>query len=43
MILCVARAVEKKGLDVLLAALARLPRDLHWRFEHVGGGPLARR
>ena len=39
-IVCVARAVEKKGLDVLLAALARLPRDLHWRFEHVGGGPL---
>ncbi|MFL5334560.1 MAG: glycosyltransferase family 4 protein [Geminicoccaceae bacterium] len=39
--LCVARAVEKKGLDVLLAALRRLPPDLHWRFEHVGGGPLA--
>ena len=40
-IVCVARAVEKKGLDVLLEALARLPPDLHWRFEHVGGGPLA--
>ncbi len=39
-IVCVARAVEKKGLDVLLDALARLPADLHWRFEHVGGGPL---
>lgn len=39
-IVCVARAVEKKGLDVLLAALARLPAGLHWRFEHLGGGPL---
>jgi glycosyltransferase involved in cell wall biosynthesis len=37
-ILCVARAVEKKGLDLLLEALARLPADLAWRFEHVGGG-----
>ena len=42
-ILCVARAVEKKGLDVLLTALGRLPRDLHWRFEHIGGGALAAR
>ena len=41
-ILSVARAVEKKGLDVLLEALARLPTELHWRFEHIGGGPLAR-
>ena len=40
-IVCVARAVEKKGLDILLEALARLPADLDWRFEHVGGGPLA--
>ena len=40
-IVCVARAVEKKGLDVLLAALALLPPSLHWRLEHVGGGPLA--
>lgn len=39
-IVCVARAVEKKGLDLLLEALARLPRDLQWRFEHIGGGPL---
>jgi glycosyltransferase involved in cell wall biosynthesis len=39
-IVCVARAVEKKGLDVLLAALARLPAGLHWYFEHLGGGPL---
>ncbi len=39
-ILCVARAVEKKGLDVLLDALALLPGDLDWRFEHIGGGAL---
>ena len=38
-ILSVGRAVEKKGYDDLLAALARLPAALHWRFEHVGGGP----
>ncbi len=35
----VGRAVPKKGLDVLLSALALLPADLHWRFEHIGGGP----
>ena len=40
-IVCVARAVEKKGLDVLLDALARLPAGVRWRFEHIGGGPLA--
>lgn len=40
-ILSVGRLVEKKGTDVLLEALARLPRDLHWRLVHVGGGPLA--
>lgn len=39
-ILCVGRAVEKKGHDVLLAALARLPEGVHWRLVHVGGGPL---
>lgn len=42
-VLSVARLVEKKGTDVLLEALARLPRDLHWRLEHIGGGPLAAR
>jgi glycosyltransferase involved in cell wall biosynthesis len=36
----VGRAVEKKGYDDLLAALALLPPALHWRFVHVGGGPL---
>jgi glycosyltransferase involved in cell wall biosynthesis len=39
-ILSVGRAVEKKGFDDLLKALAQLPRDLKWRFVHVGGGPL---
>lgn len=37
-ILSVGRAVPKKGYDVLLDALARLPDDLHWRFVHLGGG-----
>ncbi|AIC30161.1 glycosyltransferase family 1 protein (plasmid) [Rhizobium etli bv. mimosae str. IE4771] len=38
LILSVGRAVEKKGYDVLLRALALLPADLHWRMEHIGGG-----
>ncbi len=37
-IVSVGRAVEKKGYDVLLKALALLPADLAWRFEHIGGG-----
>lgn len=37
-ILTVGRAVEKKGFDILLQALAHLPADLHWRLDHVGGG-----
>ena len=39
-ILSVGRAVEKKGYDDLLKALAALPGDLDWRFVHIGGGPL---
>jgi len=39
-ILSVARLVEKKGTDVLLDALSRVPAHLHWRLVHVGGGPL---
>lgn len=39
-LLSVGRAVEKKGYDVLLRALALLPADLHWRFVHIGGGVL---
>lgn len=41
-ILCVGRAVEKKGLDVLLDALAGLPGGLSWHLWHVGGGGLLR-
>lgn len=37
-LLSVGRAVEKKGYDVLLRALALLPKSLHWRLEHIGGG-----
>ncbi|MEI4471236.1 glycosyltransferase family 4 protein [Frigidibacter sp. MR17.24] len=37
-LLTVGRAVPKKGFDVLLAALARLPEGLAWRLVHVGGG-----
>ena len=39
-VLSVGRLVEKKGTDVLLDALARLPAQLNWRMVHVGGGPL---
>jgi glycosyltransferase involved in cell wall biosynthesis len=42
-ILSVCRLVEKKGVDLLLEALARLPQRFDWRFVHVGGGPLAER
>lgn len=40
-LLSVGRAVEKKGYDDLLAALAQLPPALHWRLDHIGGGVLA--
>ena len=40
LILSVGRLVEKKGTDTLLRALAQLPAELHWRFVHIGGGPL---
>lgn len=39
-LLCVGRAVEKKGIDTLLSGLADLPSDFHWRLNHIGGGPL---
>jgi glycosyltransferase involved in cell wall biosynthesis len=39
-VLSIGRKVEKKGFDDLLEALARLPRALHWRFEHIGAGEL---
>jgi glycosyltransferase involved in cell wall biosynthesis len=39
-LLSVGRAVEKKGFDILLEALATLPRDLHWRWTQVGDGKI---
>lgn len=36
--LSVGRAVEKKGFDILLETLAHLPRDIHWRWTHIGKG-----
>ena len=39
-VLSVGRAVAKKGLGVLIEALAQLPPTLAWRFVHIGGGPL---
>ncbi len=37
-LLSVGRAVEKKGLDLLLEALSRLPAELFWTLTHIGGG-----
>lgn len=37
--LCVARLTRQKGLDILLAALARLPGDLDWEWHFVGDAP----
>jgi glycosyltransferase involved in cell wall biosynthesis len=37
-LLSVGRAVEKKGFDLLISALAQLPASLNWRFDHIGGG-----
>ena len=39
-LISVGRAVAKKGLDNLIAALALLPMNLHWQWSHIGGGPL---
>jgi glycosyltransferase involved in cell wall biosynthesis len=39
-LISVGRAVDKKGYDLLLTALAALPPGLHWRFTHIGGGEL---
>jgi len=36
----VSRAVEKKGLDTLLEAFAKLPAQLHWKWVHIGAGDL---
>ena len=37
-LLSVGRAVEKKGFDILLEALAALPGDLQWHWQHIGEG-----
>ncbi len=42
-LLIVGRAVEKKGIDDLLEALARLPATLNWVLTHIGGGSLLKR
>jgi glycosyltransferase involved in cell wall biosynthesis len=39
-IVSVGRAVLKKGFDTLLEALALLPDELNWQFDHIGGGEL---
>ncbi|MFT5549454.1 MAG: glycosyltransferase involved in cell wall biosynthesis [Candidatus Azotimanducaceae bacterium] len=39
-IVSVGRAVNKKGYDYLLQALAKLPDDVHWQFSHIGVGEL---
>jgi glycosyltransferase involved in cell wall biosynthesis len=39
-LITIGRAVEKKGFDDLLSALALLPKTLHWRLTHIGGGEL---
>ena len=37
-LLSVGRAVPKKGFDILLDALSKLPDSLNWSWTHVGGG-----
>lgn len=37
-LLSVGRAVEKKGLDLLLDALANLGPGVQWRWRHIGDG-----
>ena len=39
-LLSVGRAVPKKGYELLLAALAGLPPELHWKLVHIGGGAM---
>ncbi|MDQ2633208.1 MAG: glycosyltransferase, partial [Pseudomonadota bacterium] len=40
-LISVGRLVEKKGYDLLLDALVKLPATLRWRFVHIGGGDLS--
>jgi glycosyltransferase involved in cell wall biosynthesis len=37
-IISIGRAVEKKGYDILLKALALIAGDGSWTFHHIGGG-----
>lgn len=37
-LITVGRAVEKKGLHILLKALSSLPSGTHWHLTHIGGG-----
>lgn len=39
-LICIARAVEKKGIATLLRAIALLPAELHVRLDHYGDGEL---
>ena len=39
-LISVGRAVDKKGFDLLLDALASLPAALNWHFTHIGNGEL---
>jgi glycosyltransferase involved in cell wall biosynthesis len=41
-IITVGRAVEKKGHDIVIAALARIPKTIQWRWTHIGGGELVK-
>ncbi|MBK20482.1 MAG: colanic acid biosynthesis glycosyltransferase WcaL [Rhodospirillaceae bacterium] len=42
-LLTVGRAVEKKGHDIVIAALSALPPSLNWRWTHIGGGLLVKK
>ena len=40
-LISVGRLVEKKGYNLLLDALIKLPATLKWSFVHIGGGDLS--
>jgi glycosyltransferase involved in cell wall biosynthesis len=39
LILAAGRLVPQKGFDILLRAMAQVPKDLPWRLEMIGEGP----
>jgi len=41
-LITVSRAVEKKGLDTLMEAFAKIPNELHWKWVHIGAGDLVK-